>query len=245
MKKLLFALSAPAFLLSASLAGAEPKNITTISIDQISQLEIMHQQAADLLIKNDFQGALRKYSDILLAEPDDETAYTGLGQIYLVLGQVKKAHEAFQNALNIDPYNEVALQGIQTIMDPDGVEGMVNRAQAEGLTEEPPAKQAEAPAKTTPRIEPIAPLQRKAKTSVPKNHSPKNKIFRPGFLNVQRIQMCLKKAGVYVGPVNGMMGARTRQAILKFQKLRGLWETGLVDNDTRPILLSYLNFDKR
>ena len=230
MKKYLLFLCLPGFLLSVSTAGAEPKNITTISMDQISQLESMHQQATDLLIKNDFQGALRAYSDILLAEPDDETAYTGLGQIYMVLGQVKKAHEAFQNALHIDPYNEVALQGIQAIMDPDGVEGMVNREQAEGLSEIAPTAQ---------------PAPAPAAQSIPRHTSRKRtpKNFRPGLLNAQRIQMCLKNAGVYAGPVNGLIDDRTRQAVVKFQKLRGLGETGLVNNDTRPLLLSYLGFN--
>ena len=244
MKKPLFLLLVPAVLFLASPAGADPKNITTISMDQISQLEAMHQQATDLLIKNDFQGALRAYSDILLTEPDDETAYTGLGQIYLVLGQVKKAHEAFQNALHIDPYNEVALDGIQKIMDPDGVEGMVNRAQAEGLNEAPLVEPGWASAaKTNPRQGPVSPVQRKAKIAPTKKRAPRG--FRLGLLNAQRIQMCLKNAGVYAGPVNGRIGTHTRQAVLKFQKLRGLDETGIADNDTRPALLAYLVLNER
>jgi len=58
--------------------------------------------------------------DILLMEPDDETAYTGLARSIWCRGRYKMANEAFQNALNINGNNEVALAGIRKIMDPDG-----------------------------------------------------------------------------------------------------------------------------
>ncbi len=108
-------------------AHAEAPSITTLSQEKIGQLETMHQKATDSLLKNDFSDAIRIYSDILLMEPDDEVAYTNLGQIYMILGQQKKAHEAFKNALDIDPNNETAIVGIQKILDPDGVEGMISK----------------------------------------------------------------------------------------------------------------------
>ena len=43
--------------------------------------------------------------------------------------EYKKANEAFRNALNINPDNEVAAFGIKKIMDPDGVEGMITKQQ--------------------------------------------------------------------------------------------------------------------
>ena len=55
-------------LFTAGSVSAEPRSITSITTDQLSQLESMHQQAMDLLIKNDFQAALRVYSDIVLME---------------------------------------------------------------------------------------------------------------------------------------------------------------------------------
>ncbi len=216
MKKSFLTVWGLAVLLLSSTANAGPKNITLVSAEQVSELEVMHQQATSLLLENNFQGALRAYSDILLAEPDDETAYTGLGQIYLILGQFQKAHEAFQNALHINAENEVALAGIQKIMDPDGVEGMTNRAEAEGWTEKP----------------------KTAKIFTRKN-------FRLGLLNAQRIQMCLRNAGVYSGPVNGMVGFRTKRAIQNFQKVRGFKETGLVDGITLRALLPYLAYKSR
>ncbi len=233
MKKLILALSALMVLSSVPEAGAESKNITTISTQQVVELESMHQAATDLLLKNDFHGAVRAYSDILLAEPDDETAYTGLGQIYMVLGQLQKAHEAFKNALHINPNNEVALLGIQKIMDPDGVEGMTSP----NLEEMPIPDPAFAPAAgVEKRLGAVSPVVKKIKPS----KQPMAKRFRLGLLNAQRIQMCLRNAGVYAGPVNGMVGHRTQQAIKKFQKMRGFKETGTVNSVTWQALLPYL-----
>ena len=61
-----------------------------------------------------------------------------------------------------------------------------------------------------------------------------------GLLNAQRVQMSLKNAGVYQGPVNGLIGRRTQQAVKRFQKLRGFEPTGTVDPITRQALLPYL-----
>ncbi len=125
MKAALFALILGC---SASIcAHAEAPSMSSLSQEKIGQLETMHQKATESLLKNDFSDAIRVYSDILLIEPDDEVAYTNLGQIYMILGQQKKAHEAFKNALDINPHNETAIVGIQKILDPDGVEGMISR----------------------------------------------------------------------------------------------------------------------
>ena len=251
MKKLISLLCVVLASFLSSGAHAEPKSITTISAEQVSELEIMHQRATDLLLKNDFQGALRAYSDIVLVEPDDETAYTGLGQIYMVLGQLKKAHEAFENALQINPNNEVALLGIRKIMDPDGVEGMTNRQAPEENNEthpssnvisqeRPPIDVAYAPlARIEKRFGPFSPIPKKIQ-SVKK---PLGKEFRLGKLNAQRIQMSLKNAGVYAGPLNGLLGRKTRRGIRAFQKVRGILETGKIDSATRGTLLPYLAYN--
>lgn len=115
--------------------GLGPASITTVHPQQMRQLLILHRKADELVLKNDFRGAIRTYSDILLIEPDDETAYVGLGQAYLILGDYPKAKDAFQNALHIDPDNDTAVFGLQKIMDPDGVAGMVTPAEAEGISE--------------------------------------------------------------------------------------------------------------
>ena len=106
-----FLLLSPALLLAA-----EPP---------IATLEKMHRRAQECFLLSDFETALSVYSEILLLEPDDDTAYAGMGQIYLIRGQLKKAYDVFKNALHIDPENEIAIAGIKAILDPDGVEGLV------------------------------------------------------------------------------------------------------------------------
>jgi hypothetical protein len=49
-----------------------------------------------------------------------------------VLGNYKKAHDAFTDALRINPDNAEAMLGLQKILDPDGVDGVITGSQAEG-----------------------------------------------------------------------------------------------------------------
>lgn len=51
-------------------------------------------------------------------------------------------------------------------------------------------------------------------------------------LQVKEIQQILKNAGFDPGPVDGIMGNRTRQAIRKFQEAKGLQSTGKIDEET-------------
>ena len=168
----------------------------TVTQEQMSQIEELHKKAAGFITVDDFSSAIRVYMDILLVEPDDETAYTNLGSIYLIQGQIQKAHEAFANALHINPDNEVALWGIHKIMDPDG------------------ARSPSSPAPTTNT--------------------------RIGKLYVQRLQMALKIAGSYTGPINGILDRQTHQSIRDFQKNRELPDTGSMTPETWNVLSLYL-----
>ncbi len=230
---------------NAALWGARPDLFTTVTPEKINQLEKLHQKATDLLLKNDFQGAIGAYSDILLVEPDDETAYTALGQIYLVMGQYQKSREAFLNALHIDPDNQVASTGIQRILAPDGVEGIVSRTD-----ETENNASAISPRMPDVKIKSAVPrsqAKKESRTSAMRAERLKNtpvviskrrtfqasaKSARPGFLNGQRIQMALKNAGVYGGPVNGLIGGSTKKAVLAFQEKQGLPTTGKVTSAT-------------
>lgn len=104
---------------SAALAGETPSSFRSISEAQTQQLGKLHQRAEEYILTNNFKAAIRMYDEIVLLEPDDETAYTGLGQCYLVLGDFDRAKNAYLNALHINPNNEVAYLGLQKIEDPD------------------------------------------------------------------------------------------------------------------------------
>ena len=90
-----------------------------VAADETQRLEELHRQADEQIVLNNFQGAMTTLQDILLLEPDDETAYANMGLIYLLFSDREKAGQAFQNALSINPENETALAGLAKIKDPD------------------------------------------------------------------------------------------------------------------------------
>ncbi|MBU4488997.1 MAG: peptidoglycan-binding protein [Candidatus Omnitrophica bacterium] len=57
----------------------------------------------------------------------------------------------------------------------------------------------------------------------------------------KRIQIALKKAGFYNGPVDGKIGKNTKDAIKEFQKKNGLKSDGIVGKKTWAALSKYLN----
>ncbi|MBI4394685.1 MAG: peptidoglycan-binding protein [Candidatus Omnitrophica bacterium] len=58
--------------------------------------------------------------------------------------------------------------------------------------------------------------------------------------DVRRLQTALKKAGYFKGPVTGYFGTKTRLAVRKLQKSKGLSADGVAGPQTRKALASYL-----
>jgi len=54
------------------------------------------------------------------------------------------------------------------------------------------------------------------------------------------IQLALKNAGFYNGPIDGKIGKQTKKAIREFQSANGLKADGIVGPKTRNLLLQYL-----
>ena len=226
---------------AVSAAEAQPNSFSSVTPERVAELEMMHQQAMDFLLKNDFQGAIRMYSDILLVEPDDETAYTGLGQIYMVQGRYEQAHEAFKNALHINGDNEVALAGVRKILDPDGVEGMTSKTEleTEGTLPVYEALLSPAPGARMEKRQSAVKAKKGTFAAAPARSAPR--FGRLGLLNAQRTQMALRNAGFYRGPVNGLIGVSTKEAIREFQKNFGLETSGRITPQTWSKLSEYLN----
>lgn len=61
---------------------------------------------------------------------------------------------------------------------------------------------------------------------------------------VQEIQVILRDMSLYHGPVDGVMGARTRSAIQEFQRRQGLPATGKIDAKTFTLLSKQKFSDK-
>lgn len=53
------------------------------------------------------------YENLTMQNPSDDTAYSNLGYAYMILGEFIKAKQAFKDALQINPANQPATQGIQ------------------------------------------------------------------------------------------------------------------------------------
>jgi len=56
----------------------------------------------------------------------------------------------------------------------------------------------------------------------------------------EKIQRALKSAGVYTGPVDGKIGAGTKEAIIEFQKSHGLKADGVLGKKTWEALRTFL-----
>jgi peptidoglycan hydrolase-like protein with peptidoglycan-binding domain len=59
-------------------------------------------------------------------------------------------------------------------------------------------------------------------------------------LSAKQIQKALKSAGFYQGNIDGRVGLKTREAIIKFQKANGLKADGIIGKRTSVELNKYL-----
>ncbi len=218
-------------------AAAQPaplSNPTVITDAKIQQLQRLHQKAEESILKNDLTSAVRIYGDILLEEPDDETAYTGLGQCYLILGDFHRAKNAYLNALHINPENETALMGLKRIEDPDSMNF------AEEYT-----------AKTPDAVLPSPPAETQPAVKTDDIHLGAKKIRAPYSVDIpaparnlnreQLIQAALRNAGFYRGPVDGILGPVTRNAVRDFQKKYDLVIDGKVGPRTWELLQPFIH----
>ena len=238
-----------------------PSNLRSISNDRIHEIEQLHERAEEHILKNDFRGAIRAYNDIVLDEPDDETAYTGLAQCYMVLGDYPRAKNAYLNALHINPNNQTAILGIQKIQDPDSMNFIekstenhsadTQPVQAVNETTIPTPIPAEIPLRYPQKIEQPSKVPSENTTAVDDIHLGAKKSMAPYSMGIpkpikelsraQLIQAALKNAGFYRGPIDGILGTSTHTAIKNFQRRYDLVPDGKVGPKTWELLQPYIN----
>lgn len=172
---------------------SDKASFTATNPKTLDELKKMHEVADQLMAVRDVEKALKIYQDILFMEPDDEIAYVDMGRAYMILGQYKNAAQAFSNALDINPDNEVAQMGLQKIYDPDQGFG---------------------------RPSDISDLDR--------------------ISTNQALQLALRNAGTYLGPINGARTSALEKAIIAFKKVRGLGDDTSINEDTWKALEPYM-----
>ena len=67
-------------------------------------------------------------------------------------------------------------------------------------------------------------------------HAPLSSGIRP-VETILEAQIALARLGISPGSIDGIYGSQTRSALIAFQRKRGLPLTGLLDADTKPLLL--------
>lgn len=242
------------------------KNFTTIRPEEMGQLENLHERADSLMGQKNFRGAIDVYSEILLIEPDDDAAYTNMAQAYMVLGDFKQAGNAFENALHINPDNDIAKSGLRKIMDPDfsSTAGISTSMPPTTVTSapklaalpvaqvpptaipqsiSPPAKplthQTGTPAKVM--TTPSAAAQPMALNQPPPASPVDPDLERNTHLTFnQWSQIALKKAGFYRGPIDGKLSKSMKNAVETFQQKNHLETDGMVGPMTWARLKHYL-----
>ncbi len=64
-------------------------------------------------------------------------------------------------------------------------------------------------------------------------------------LNHRQVQLALKTAGFYAGPVDGKLGPQTKEAVKAFQRSNGLTPDGTVGSKTASLLSRYLENERQ
>ncbi len=75
------------------------------------------KEAIDLAMQARWQEAVTVNQAIVQDFPEDVDAYNRLGRAYLELGQYKKARQAYESAVKLDPFNAIASRNIRRLND--------------------------------------------------------------------------------------------------------------------------------
>ncbi|MFQ6122493.1 MAG: tetratricopeptide repeat protein [Dehalococcoidales bacterium] len=73
------------------------------------------KQAIDLAMQGRWREAVAANKDIIDNFPKDVDAYNRLGRAYMELGEYSQAREAYQRAIELDPFNAIAKKNLQRL----------------------------------------------------------------------------------------------------------------------------------
>jgi hypothetical protein len=83
------------------------------------------KEAIGLAMEARWQDAVAVNREIIESFPEDVDTYNRLGRAYMELGQYTASREAYQRAVQIDPYNAIAARNLRRLNDLKDTEGAV------------------------------------------------------------------------------------------------------------------------
>ena len=212
------------------------RNFTYTTQEDMSQIKNLHDRAANMIARHEFKDAINVYSEAVLIEPDDEEAYTQMGQCYMVLGYLKRAKDAFRNALDINPDNEIASMALRKLSDPDFSEETIKE------THPPVVTEISAPVSIPVSVQKSIPTSSAVTATVPAPISSNIRSILDSSLSFNQLtQLALQNAGLYRGSIDGTMNESVQKAIETFQMKNHLQVDGMAGPSTWSKLKVYLD----
>lgn len=86
-----------------------------ITEDRVKIHRLWTKEAIELAMQGKWREAIDKNLSILEHFPGDVEAYNRLGRAYMELGEYALAREAYQKALELDPYNKIAQRNLERL----------------------------------------------------------------------------------------------------------------------------------
>jgi hypothetical protein len=83
------------------------------------------KEAIGLAMQARWQDAVSVNREIIESFPEDVDTYNRLGRAYMELGQYAQAREAYQRAVQLDPYNAIAARNLRRLSDLKDTESAV------------------------------------------------------------------------------------------------------------------------
>jgi tetratricopeptide (TPR) repeat protein len=81
----------------------------------MNDIFVLAQQAIEEALASNWKEAIAKNQEILLQNPRDLEAKNRLAKAYLEIGKVTVAKKLYQEVLEVDPYNQIALKNLKRI----------------------------------------------------------------------------------------------------------------------------------
>jgi len=73
------------------------------------------KQAIDLAMQGQWREAVAANKTIIESFPNDVGAYNRLGRVYMEVGEYAQAREAYSRAVELDPYNAIAIKNLRRL----------------------------------------------------------------------------------------------------------------------------------